>query len=317
MAVVLVAGASGLFGARAVQAFQAAGWQVRRYQRGSDMAKVAMGADVIVNALNPPMYHDWARLIPQITAQVLAAARASGATVIVPGNVYPYGDQPGPWGPATPQRATSRKGAIRAQMEAAYRDSGLPVIVLRGGDFLDETGKTVMAMLLKDAAKGKIGLMGAPEVLRAYAYLPDMARLAVLLAEKRAELPRFADVPFAVLTFSMADMRAEMQQQTGRSFRFAHFPWWFMRLASPVWELARELREMRYLFDLPHRLDPLPLQALLPDFQSTAFADVVAAHLNALAIRGPDQPKAGDAVMPWPASRPADQGQAAKARRTR
>lgn len=96
MAVVLVAGASGLFGARAAQAFQAAGWQVRRYQRGTDMNEAAMGADVIVNALNPPMYHDWAGLIPQITAQVLAAARASGATVIVPGNVYPYGDQPGP-----------------------------------------------------------------------------------------------------------------------------------------------------------------------------------------------------------------------------
>jgi len=317
MAVVLVAGAAGLFGARAAQAFQAAGWQVRRYQRGTDMAMAAMGADVIVNALNPPMYHDWARLIPQITAQVLAAARASGATVIVPGNVYPYGDQPGPWGPATPHQANSRKGAIRAQMEVAYRASGLPVIILRGGDFLDETGKTVMAMLLKDAAKGKIGLMGAPEVPRAYAYLPDMARLAVLLAEKRAELPRFADVPFAGLTFSMADLHAEMQRQTGRSFRFADFPWWFMRLASPVWELARELREMRYLFDLPHWLDLAPLQALLPDFQPTAFADVVAAHLNALAIRGQDRPKAGDAATRWPASQPADQGQAAKAHPSR
>lgn len=317
MAVVLVAGASGLFGARAAQAFQAAGWQVRRYQRGTDMTGATMGSDVIVNALNPPLYHDWARLIPQITAQVLAAARASGATVIVPGNVYPYGDQPGPWGPATPQRANSRKGAIRAQMEAAYRASGLPVIVLRGGDFLDETGKTVMAMLLKDATKGKIGLMGAPAVPRAYAYLPDMARLAVLLAERRVELPRFADMPFAGLTFSMADLRAEMQRQTGRSFRFAGFPWWLMRLASPVWELARELREMRYLFDLPHRLDPAPLQALLPGFQPTAFADVVAAHLQALGIREQDRPKAGDAATRWPASRPSDQGQAAKAHPTR
>lgn len=313
MAVVLVAGASGLFGARAAQAFQAAGWQVRRYQRGTDMAAAAMGADVIVNALNPPMYHDWAGLIPQITAQVLAAARASGATVIVPGNVYPYGDQPGPWGPATPQRANSRKGMIRAQMEAAYRDSGLPVIVLRGGDFLDETGKTVMALLLKDAGRGKISLMGAPEVPRAYAYLPDMARLAVLLAERRAELPRFADVPFAGLTFAMADLRAEMRRQTGRSFRFAGFPWRFMRMASPVWELARELREMRYLFDLPHQLDPAPLQALLPDFQPTAFADVVAAHLQGMGIRGQDRPKSGDAATRWPASQPAGPDQVAKA----
>ena len=55
---VLVLGASGLFGARAAQAFAAAGWQVRKYKRGTDMNAAAMGTDVILNALNPPMYHD-------------------------------------------------------------------------------------------------------------------------------------------------------------------------------------------------------------------------------------------------------------------
>ena len=72
---VLVLGASGLFGSRTAQAFAAAGWQVRNYKRGTDMNAVAIGADVIVNGLNPPMYHDWARLIPQLTAQVIAAGK--------------------------------------------------------------------------------------------------------------------------------------------------------------------------------------------------------------------------------------------------
>lgn len=54
-----------------------------------------------------------------------------------------------------------------------------------------------------------------------------------------------------------------------------------MWLASPVWELARELREMRYLYDLPHRLDPAPLARLLPDHRDTGFEQVVAAHLAA------------------------------------
>jgi NADP-dependent 3-hydroxy acid dehydrogenase YdfG len=64
---VLVAGASGNFGAAAAHAFSAAGWEVRRYTRGTDMAAAAIGCDLIVNALNPPKYHDWARLIPAIT----------------------------------------------------------------------------------------------------------------------------------------------------------------------------------------------------------------------------------------------------------
>lgn len=280
---VLVAGASGNFGGAVARAFQQAGWTVRRYARGSDMTAAAMGCDVIVNGLNPPMYHDWKRLIPQITAQVLAAAKASGATVLVPGNVYPYGNQPGPWGPETPHRPCTRKGAIRAEMEAAYRASGLPVIILRGGDFIDETSpSTFLNMVtLKGLAKGKIAIAGRPEVERAYAYLPDMARAAVGLAERRADLPRFADIPFAGLTFAMADLKAEIERQTGRSLRYSRFPWWLMRLASPVWELARELTEMRYLFDLPHRMTDAPLRHWLPEFRQSPFAEVVAAHLKA------------------------------------
>jgi nucleoside-diphosphate-sugar epimerase len=285
MAVVLIAGASGLFGSRVAEAFAQAGWTVRRYQRGSDMARAAQGADVIVNGLNPPNYHDWANLIPQITAQVLAAARASGATVIVPGNVYGFGDQPGPWGPDTPQLAQTRKGKIRAAMEAEYRNSGVPVIILRGGDFLDEQGKTVMAMLLKDAAKGKVSRLGA-EVPRAFAYLPDMARAAVALAEMRSTLPRFADVPFVGHNFTLEQFRDEMQRQTGRSFKVVNFPWWLMRLTSPFWELAREFCEMRYLYNLPHRLDAAPMAALLPDFQATSFAEIVARHCKALGLSG-------------------------------
>lgn len=285
--IVLVAGASGLFGGQVARAFEAAGWQVRKYQRGSDMAAAAMGADVIVNGLNPPMYHNWAVEIPRITVQVLAAAQVSGATLIVPGNVYPYGMQPGPWGPDTPHLPASRKGVIRARMEADYRASGQRAIILRGGDFLDEAAKTTaMNMVaLKDAAKGKIALMGGADVPRAYAYLPDMARAAVELAELRSGFPVFADMPFAGLTFSMADLKAEIERQTGRKMRFTAFPWWFMALVAPFWELAREMKEMRYLSDLPHWLDDAPLRAILPEFRPTAFAKVVAAHIAAMGIK--------------------------------
>lgn len=278
---VLVAGASGNFGAAAARAFEAAGWQVKRYQRGTDMTRAAQGCDIIVNGLNPPMYHNWAKLIPEITAQVLAAARASGATVIVPGNVYVYGSQPGPWGPTTPHIPCSRKGAIRAAMEAAYKDSGLPVIILRGGDFLDEgsAGTFLNMVTLKPLAKGRLTIAGNPSVPRAYAYLPDMARVAVALAEGRATLPRVADIPYAGLTFSMDEFKAEIEAQTGRTLRFETMPWALMRLASPFWELARELREMRYLYDLPHRLDPGPLAQFLPGHRDTTLADMVARHL--------------------------------------
>ena len=285
---VLVAGASGLFGGQAARAFAAAGWTVRHYQRGTDMAAAAQGVDVIVNALNPPNYHAWDKLIPQITAQVIAAGLASGATVLVPGNVYVYGDQSGPWGPSTPHRPVSRKGAIRATMEASYRaaaDKGLRVIILRGGDFIEPNaaGSFWNMIALKSVAKGKVVSACAPGVRRSYAYLPDMARAAVALAESRDSLPGFADVPFAGFTLRMEDVAAALQRLTGRPMRVTGFMWWFMRLAGPFWELARELNEMRYLWNTSHSLDAGPLTALLPDFRLTPLDDVLRAELAVLA----------------------------------
>jgi nucleoside-diphosphate-sugar epimerase len=286
MKTVLVLGANGLFGSHAVQAFGQAGWDVRRYQRGTDMGRAAMGADVIVNGLNPPKYHNWAKLIPQITSQVIAAGQASGATVLVPGNVYPYGDQPAPWTPATPHRPVATKGRIRAEMEATYRQAtaqGLRVIVLRGGDYMapGHAGAVLNLVTLKALAKGRLTAMGDVAALRAYAYLPDMARAAVALAEIRATLPPFADVPFAGNTFSIAQLATALEGLIGGKLKIGQFPWWQISLLSPFWELARELRDMRYLYSTPHWMPVEPLQALLPDFRATPFDTILRAHLAA------------------------------------
>ncbi len=289
--VVLVLGASGMFGGYAARAFAAAGWEVRKYQRGTDMNAAAMGSDVIVNGLNPPKYHDWDRIIPATTAQAIAAAEASGATLLVAGNVYVYGRQAGPWGPDTPQIAASRKGAIRVASEVEYHKAsqrGVQVIILRGGDFLapEAPGSLFNIITLKDFAKGKITTMTRPDVTRAYAYLPDIGRIAVALAEKRGELGSFTDMPFAGYTLSINDVKTALERMTGRDLRIGNFPWWLMTLTSPFWELARELREMRYLYDLPHALDPQPLARMLPDFRQTPVDAVLKAHLAHLI---PDQ----------------------------
>jgi nucleoside-diphosphate-sugar epimerase len=278
---VLIAGASGHFGKAASAAFLAAGWDVRKYQRGTDMAAAAQGADVIVNALNPPKYNNWAQHIPAITAQVIAAARASGARVVVPGNVYVYGDIDGVWGPDTPHRATTRKGKIRAEMEATYRASGIRTLILRGGDFIDpsQTG-TLFSMMTAKASIGKLTRFGRPDALHAYAPVQDMTRAAVALCELPT-LPDFADIPFAGQAFSVNDLAAELARQLGRPVKISAFPWWAMRLAAPFWELARELVEMRYLSDISHELDAKPLAALLPDFRGQTLAQIVAQTLKA------------------------------------
>lgn len=278
---VLILGPSGKIGTHAAAAFGNAGWTVRPYDRKTDMTAAAMGVDVIVNGLNPPAYHNWATLIPAITAQVIAAAQASGATVILPGNVYNYAAVPGVWDETTPHHPPSRKGRIRVAAEQAYAASGVQTIVLRAGSFIDPNpnGDVMDAMLLRDIAKGKITLAHRPDTRHAFAYLPDWARAAVALAEMRGELARFEDVPMPGPAFSMAEFKPVLEQALNRPLQFAAFPWWIMSLLSPFWELARELREMRYLWETSHALGGAKFALLLPDFVPTDLRSIMLAGL--------------------------------------
>lgn len=277
----LILGPSGKIGRHFKTALHAAGWRTRDYRRGTDMVQAAMGCNVIVNGLNPPNYHDWARQLPAITEQVIAAARASGARVLFPGNVYVYGLQPGPWGADTPHRPNTRKGAIRAQVEAMYRASGVKVLILRAGDFMDaDSGSSSLDLIYLRALKaGRITSAGDPDVRRAHVWLPDLARAGVALLA-RPDLPDFLDVPFPGLTLSARDILEGVQRINGQSLRMAGFPWGVMRLAAPFWELARELQEMRPLFSHPHSLSGDRLEALLPGFRPTPLDDCLRAALD-------------------------------------
>jgi nucleoside-diphosphate-sugar epimerase len=274
---VLILGASGKIGHHASRAFATAGWNVRHYDRATgDMNAAAQGADVIINGLNPPAYHNWAVLIPQFTAQVIAAAKASGATVILPGNVYNFGTAPGPWSEQTPQRPNSKKGRIRVEMERAYATSGVQAVVLRAGDFIAPGHDDVMSLvLMRSITSGKLTNPGDAEAMHAFCYVPDWARAAVTLMEMRHDLARFEDVPFPGHSLSVSTLNHGLESVFDRKLRLVGFPWWLMSLASPVWELARELREMRYLWSLPHQLSGARFAQLLPQFKDTPLSEVL------------------------------------------
>jgi nucleoside-diphosphate-sugar epimerase len=279
---VLILGGTGKIGRHSAEAFEAAGWQVRQFdRRKDDMDTAAQGCDVIVNGLNPPNYHNWKEAIPKITAQVIAAARKSGATVIVPGNVYHFGDNGGTWSEHTPPNPVSRKGRIRLDMERTYADSDVQTIVLRAGNFIDpeRRGCIMSEIYLRDIARGRITLPGPAEVRQAMCYLPDWGRASVALAEKRHELSRFEDIPFPGHTLSAQEIKAELERITGRSLTFKRFPWWVFTMAGPFWELARELSEMRYLWETDHALSEKRFKALLPAFEDTPLDEVMRSAL--------------------------------------
>ena len=80
------------------------------------------GRSVIVNGLNPPGYHDWARLIPEITACGSGGGdRPAGRGFWCRGMSMSTGGNRLPGDLRRRIVPCSRKGRIRAEMEARYR----------------------------------------------------------------------------------------------------------------------------------------------------------------------------------------------------
>ncbi len=275
---VLILGATGRFGRNAATAFRNAGWSVRAFERKTqDLRQSAMGVDVIVNAWNP-LYPDWARLVPKLHQHVIDVASETGATVMMPGNVYVFGEQtPGPWSGGTAHMAQNPLGRIRVEMEEAYRKSTVRTIVLRAGDFIDTcaSGNWFDQVLIKRLSRGQLVYPGRPDIPHAWAYLPDLSRAAVALAEIRDSLPRYCDVPYAGYTLSGEELAQSLSRVTGHEVRVKQMSWWPLQLARPFWRLAPHLIEMRYLWDLPHSIDGTFFGELIEGFEQAELDDAI------------------------------------------
>ena len=296
MGSVIVLGAKGRFGRAAVQAFHQAGWQVSAFGRGLDrkafpqvrciegdaqdanaLSKACAGMDVIVNSLNPP-YPDWPKSMPILTGSVIAAAKVTGATVLIPGNVYNYGaDMPAVLNEQTPWRPTTRKGKLRVEMEQAFRDAGVRTIVLRCGDFFEseDSGDWFSHHISAKSHLGQTLYPGPLDLVHAWAYLPDVARAAVALAEKRAEFTNMEEFAFPGYGVTGRQQMDEIARVLGLAQRHKGLPWPMLRLLGIFAPLMREVHEMRYLWQVPHRIDGGKMASVLPDFEATTFSHAV------------------------------------------
>src|SRR5688572_30663553 len=153
----LVLGATGGIGGEVARRLVSRGWSVKALHRNpaaagrgtaslawirgdamnaADVITAARGASLIVHAVNPPGYRNWAELVLPMLESSIAAAKASGARILLPGTVYNYGPDAFPViDEAAPQNPRTRKGAIRVEMERRLRDSGVPTLIVRAGDF--------------------------------------------------------------------------------------------------------------------------------------------------------------------------------------
>lgn len=312
---VLVLGANGRFGAAVVLAFAAAGWQVvaqlrrpprQAWPRGivqvqddrldpTVLLPAAAGATVVVNALNPD-YTRWAEQWPPLNRAVVALAERLGATLVLPGNVYNYGRQLPPLlREDTPMHPDHDKAVQRVALEAtmaeAAADGRLRSLVLRAGDYLGDTGTWVDLGLGRALPRGRFLQMGPVDLPHAWAWLPDLARCVVALAERRHALPDHAVLHHAGLGLTGAEFEAAFdaawQARGGAPLHRGRFPWWALQAAAwlpgRAGAMPRAVLEMRHLWQRPHRLDGSRLSALLGSaLPATPLPQVMAGCIDAL-----------------------------------
>lgn len=299
MRTITILGAAGRMGEACAAAFLAAGWRVRGVARGAKLAtllsgveaveadamdqasliEACRGSDVILHALNPA-YDNWAATVMPFAANVLAAAKESNATVMIPGNVYNYGTSIRPnMNEADPFAADTPKGLIRVEIEKLFEEAardGVRTIILRGGDFFG--GKRLETwldlMILKDLKKGKFIWPGPYDIPHAFAYLPDFAQSFVRIADIRQSLPTYAALNFEGHTLTGEQMKQAAEQIAGKPLKSGKVPWPLLRVIALFSPLLKAVVEMSYLWRTPHSLDGQNLARLI-DVPHTQINDAL------------------------------------------
>lgn len=330
---VLVLGANGRLGQAASQAFAQAGWKVLAHSR-RPLAWPAGGltpgltpvtdpldaivrsgtsnplyrdVGVVVHGMNP-RYDRWdneALPLARLAADVAARLNAS---LMFPGNVYNFGeDLPAVLREDTPQRARSGKGLIRIQTEQMLEQrasAGLQTVIVRAGDYFGTgAGAWFDQVIAARLSRARLTYPGDLNQAHAWAYLPDLAQVFVQIAERRDRLPRTSSFHFGGHTLTgheLLDAITSAARRSGalaphRPIRTAGLPWRLLRMAGWFSRMPRELLEIRYLWNRPHRLDDNRLRSLLGaqlvDSLTTPIDVAMSAALvDAGLAAGPDGP---------------------------
>jgi nucleoside-diphosphate-sugar epimerase len=214
-----------------------------------------------------PAYTDWPKGFPPLVEGVLGGLRGTGTRLIVVDNLYAYGPTGGrPITEDLPWAATTRKGAVRAQMATrfmeAHRAGDVAVAIGRASDFFgagaieSSAGERFFDPVL---ASKTVRVMGDPDALHSHTYLPDFARALIELGRRDEALGGVWHVPTAeaVSVRRFAQLAAAA---AGTSPKIVPTSKPMLRLAGLFVPILREFPEMWYEFAEPFVLDSSKIQ---------------------------------------------------------
>lgn len=309
----LVLGANGGIGGEVARRLLKQGWQVQALSRHlnsktdnpsikwyqgdamnqDDVLKAADGVQLIVHAVNPPGYKNWAQLVMPMLENTITAARKTKARILLPGTIYNYGTETDSLlTEKTLQQPSTRKGAIRLEMETRLKkaaNEGVKTVIVRAGDFFGpQTGNNWFAqgLVKPNQILKSITYPGREGVGHSWAFLPDLAQTMVEIVEQESRLQNFETFHFkGHWDKNGKEMIEAIQQSVGTSVKVTSLPWFILKVLSPFVVLFKEMTEMKYLWDQPFELSNNRIVSFLGAEPHTNLDEAVTLTLKGLGVR--------------------------------
>ena len=212
--------------------------------------------DVLYLCLHASAYRDdaWRRELPPLERTVLAAAEATGTTVVFPESLYAFDA-------STPISATSRiaprspLGEVRRLLLEQRAASPATTVSVVAGDFIgpgvgqSHAGPRMWEPTLAGTTVRPVGNVDA---VHAWTYLPDLAATMVAAGTRRSD-------PIVIAPAIHATQRELVEAYAAAGGvdvpRVSPVPMWVMRAAGAIHRETRTIAQTGYLFTQPLRMD--------------------------------------------------------------
>lgn len=228
--------------------------------------KAAEGASALYHCMNPAYDAKlWAELVPRYTENLIAAAGAANARLVVLDNVYMLGRPDGrKLDEDTAMNPCSRKGEIRARaaerLFEAHAKGDARAVAGRASDFYGPGGRLTMLgdFFWKPALAGKkVWSPVDPDAVHTYHYIPDVAAgLATLGAAADEDYGR----PW-MLPCQPAETLRSLAGRCAGPVAIGRIPPWLLRATGLFVPLVREMNEMAYQWAEPFVVDDARFRA--------------------------------------------------------
>jgi len=227
----------------------------------ADVARALVDADQAVLAVGFPYdARIWRVAWPKAMACIVAACAEGGARLVFIDNLYQLGPQTTPRTEKMELAPTGEKPTILAEVTRIWQQAngGARVAALRCTDFY---GPGVEVSHLGTSAFGRLAagksaqLLVPPDELHDFAYVPDIARAAVILLDAPDDdFGQAWNMPCAP-TQTTRDLLSLGAAAIGSRLRLMAIPFGALRVLGLVYPFAREVADVGFTWDRPYVVD--------------------------------------------------------------